>query len=81
MMALAGGFCRGELHLAAAHPSLSGDNNKCPTFGEGGWQQVCLEEHIFYLPPAEAKPFPLKQWYLTPLCSSGSDKTQHRQEE
>lgn len=80
-MALAGGLCRGELHLTGAHPSPSWDNNKCPTFGECGWQQACLEEHIFYPPPAEAKPFPLKQQYLTPLCSSGSDKTQHKQEE
>lgn len=52
---------RVKLHLTVAHPSPSWDNNKCPTFGEGGWQQACLEEHIFYLPPAEAKPFPLKQ--------------------
>lgn len=51
------------------------------TFREGGWQQVCLEEHIFCLPPAEAKPFTLKQQHLTELSSSGSDKTQHMQEE
>lgn len=51
------------------------------TFREGGWQQESLEEHIFYLPPAEAKPFTLKQQHLTELSSGGSDKTQHMQEE
>lgn len=52
-----------------------------PTFREGGWQQVSFEEDIFYLPPAGAKPFTLKQQHLTQLCSGGSDKTQHMQGE